>query len=150
MTEMKIRKGTVNDLAALVAFNQAMAMETEGKQLDSETLNKGVITLLQSDTRGYYLVAEKGSEIVGSLMVTYEWSDWRNSDFWWVQSVYVKPAYRRQGIYSALYGEVKSLARTTTGVCGYRLYVEKDNIVAQQTYQKLDMHESHYLMYEGK
>jgi GNAT superfamily N-acetyltransferase len=109
-----------------------------------------VQTLLQSETRGFYLVAEQGSEIVGSLMVTYEWSDWRNSNFWWVQSVYVRPENRRQGIYSALYSEVKSRANTTAGVCGYRLYVEKDNIVAQQTYQKLDMHESHYLMYEGK
>jgi GNAT superfamily N-acetyltransferase len=149
MTDLKIRKGTVNDLAALVAFNQAMAMETEGKQLVSDTLSKGVRTLLESDTRGYYLVAEKGSEIVGSLMVTYEWSDWRNSDFWWVQSVYVKPENRRQGIYSALYTQVKSLAKSTAGVCGYRLYVEKENMVAQQTYQKLDMRESHYLMYEG-
>jgi ribosomal protein S18 acetylase RimI-like enzyme len=150
MTNLTIRRGTIDDLSALVAFNQAMAMETEGKQLQSDILSKGVQTLLQSETRGFYLVAEQGSEIVGSLMVTYEWSDWRNSNFWWVQSVYVRPENRRQGIYSALYSEVKSRANTTAGVCGYRLYVEKDNIVAQQTYQKLDMHESHYLMYEGK
>ena len=149
MSKLMVRKGTLHDLPALVAFNQAMAMETEGKQLLGDTLSKGVRTLLESDTRGFYLVAEDGEEIAGSLMVTYEWSDWRNGDFWWVQSVYVRPENRRQGIYSALYREVKSLAKQTPGVCGYRLYVEKDNLVAQQTYQKLDMHESHYLMFEG-
>lgn len=149
MSKLSIRKGDSSDLASLVAFNQAMAIETEGKQLDTETLTSGVLTLLENNNRGFYLVASQDGEIAGSLMVTYEWSDWRNADFWWIQSVYIKPEYRRQGIYSALYQQVQSLAENTKGVCGYRLYVEKDNLVAQKTYQKLAMHESHYLMYEG-
>ncbi len=146
---MKIRKATLNDAIALVDFNQAMAFETEKKQLDSDILTAGVNQLLNDENKGFYLVAELPSgEIAGSLMVTFEWSDWRNSQFWWIQSVYIRPQNRRQGIYSKLYNNVKALANEEQGVCGFRLYVEKDNITAQKTYQNLGMHESHYDMYE--
>ena len=146
---MKIRKATLNDAIALVDFNQAMAFETEKKQLDSDILTAGVNQLLNDENKGFYLVAELPSgEIAGSLMVTFEWSDWRNSQFWWIQSVYIRPQNRRQGIYSKLYSNVKALANEEQGVCGFRLYVEKDNITAQKTYQNLGMHESHYDMYE--
>lgn len=146
---MKIRKATLNDAIALVDFNQAMAFETEKKQLDSDILSAGVNQLLNDENKGFYLVAELPSgEIAGSLMVTFEWSDWRNSQFWWIQSVYIRPQNRRQGIYSKLYNNVKALANEEQGVCGFRLYVEKDNITAQKTYQNLGMHESHYDMYE--
>ena len=146
---MKIRKATLNDAIALVDFNQAMAFETEKKQLNSDILTAGVNQLLNDENKGFYLVAELPSgEIAGSLMVTFEWSDWRNSQFWWIQSVYIRPQNRRQGIYSKLYSNVKALANEEQGVCGFRLYVEKDNITAQKTYQNLGMHESHYDMYE--
>ena len=146
---MKIRKATLNDAIALVDFNQAMAFETEKKQLDSDILTAGVNQLLNDENKGFYLVAELPSgEIAGSLMVTFEWSDWRNSQFWWIQSVYIRPQNRRQGIYSKLYNNVKALANEEQGICGFRLYVEKDNITAQKTYQNLGMHESHYDMYE--
>ena len=146
---LKIRKATLNDAIALVDFNQAMAFETEKKQLDSDILTAGVNQLLNDENKGFYLVAELPSgEIAGSLMVTFEWSDWRNSQFWWIQSVYIRPQNRRQGIYSKLYNNVKALANEEQGVCGFRLYVEKDNITAQKTYQNLGMHESHYDMYE--
>ena len=146
---MKIRKATLNDAIALVDFNQAMAFETEKKQLDSDILTAGVNQLLNDENKGFYLVAElPNGEIAGSLMVTFEWSDWRNSQFWWIQSVYIRPQNRRQGIYSKLYSNVKALANEEQGVCGFRLYVEKDNITAQKTYQNLGMHESHYDMYE--
>ncbi|MDC0603327.1 GNAT family N-acetyltransferase [Aliiglaciecola sp.] len=146
---MKVRKATLNDAIALVDFNQAMAFETEKKQLDSDILTAGVNQLLNDENKGFYLVAELPSgEIAGSLMVTFEWSDWRNSQFWWIQSVYIRPQNRRQGIYSKLYNNVKALANEEQGVCGFRLYVEKDNITAQKTYQNLGMHESHYDMYE--
>jgi len=145
----QIRRATTQDVAALVAFNQAMALETEGKSLDTATLTNGVSAVLDSDSRGFYLVAEQNSEVIASLMVTYEWSDWRNANFWWVQSVYVKPEHRRRGLYRALYAEVKELAEAATGVCGYRLYVERDNTIAQQTYESLGMAPTDYFMYEA-
>lgn len=147
---MLIRKGTPRDAEALVAFNQAMAQETEGLSLDSDTLSRGVSTLLENPAKGFYLVAEIDGEIAGSLMVTYEWSDWRAADYFWIQSVYIKPEHRRKGIYRALYQEVKALAERQGGAASFRLYVEQENTRAQQTYQSLGMSQSHYLMYEEK
>lgn len=150
MTDITIRKATMDDVDSLVAFNQAMALETEGKKLDQDTLRNGVSGLIAKPEYGYYLVAEQGSRIVAGLLVTYEWSDWRNGLFWWIQSVYVLPDCRRQGLYKALYLEVKRLAEDKPEVCGFRLYVEKENEVAQQTYQNLGMRECDYYMYENK
>ncbi|MBZ4678679.1 MULTISPECIES: GNAT family N-acetyltransferase [Shewanella] len=147
---MLLRKGTPIDTEALVAFNQAMAQETEGLALDSDTLSRGVSTLLENPAKGFYLVAEIDGEIAGSLMVTYEWSDWRAADYFWIQSVYIKPEHRRKGIYRALYQEVKALAERQGGAASFRLYVEQENSRAQQTYQSLGMSQSHYLMYEEK
>ena len=147
---MLIRKATLDDLNAIVEFNQAMAEETEGKKLDSNTITAGVKGLLGNAQRGFYLVAEADGVITGSLMVTYEWSDWRNADFWWIQSVYIVPEYRRKGVYSALYKKVQFLAEAADDVCGYRLYVEKENLAAQSTYEALGMAETHYLMYESQ
>ena len=147
---MLIRKGTPKDTEALVAFNQAMAQETEGLALDSDTLSRGVSTLLENPAKGFYLVAEIGGEIAGSLMVTFEWSDWRAADYYWIQSVYIKPEHRQKGIYRALYHEVKTLAEKQGGAASFRLYVEQENTRAQQTYQSLGMSQSHYLMYEEK
>lgn len=147
---MHIRKASSDDLTAIVEFNQAMAEETEGKQLDFVTITAGVKGLLDNAHRGFYLVAEKDGDIAGSLMVTFEWSDWRNANFWWVQSVYIQPEFRRQGVYSALYHKVQALAESDDTVCGFRLYVEKENINAQKTYRALGMAETHYLMYESE
>ncbi|MFV7760695.1 GNAT family N-acetyltransferase [Shewanella algae] len=147
---MLIRKGTPKDTEALVAFNQAMAQETEGLALDSDTLSRGVSTLLENPAKGFYLVAEIEGEIAGSLMVTFEWSDWRAADYYWIQSVYIKPEHRQKGIYRALYQKVKTLAEKQGGAASFRLYVEQENTRAQQTYQSLGMSQSHYLMYEEK
>ncbi|ABV35471.1 GCN5-related N-acetyltransferase [Shewanella sediminis HAW-EB3] len=147
---MKIRKGQQSDLSALIQFNQAMAMETEELALDSNLLNKGVNTLLSHPEKGFYLVAEADNEIVGSLMVTFEWSDWRAKDYYWIQSVYIRPENRRQGIYGKLYQAVKDIAEENGGAASFRLYVEKENTKAQQTYQALGMEQSYYLMYEEK
>ncbi len=147
---MLIRKGIPKDTEALVAFNQAMAQETEGLALDSDTLSRGVSTLLENPAKGFYLVAEIEGEIAGSLMVTFEWSDWRAADNYWIQSVYIKPEHRQKGIYRALYQEVKTLAEKQGGAASFRLYVEQENTRAQQTYQSLGMSQSHYLMYEEK
>ncbi|WP_144210873.1 GNAT family N-acetyltransferase [Shewanella donghaensis] len=145
---MQIRKGQDTDLAALVAFNQAMALETENIILDNDTLTKGVNTMLNSPEKGFYLVAEIDGEIAGSLMVTLEWSDWRATNYCWIQSVYILPQNRRQGIYAKLYQQVKAMAEEMGGAASFRLYVEHDNLRAQQTYKALGMEQSHYLMFE--
>ncbi|MGS0689857.1 N-acetyltransferase family protein [Shewanella sp. 30m-9] len=147
---MIIRKGQMADLQALVNFNQAMAEETENLVLDATTLTKGVNTLLTSTEKGFYLVAEVDGEIAGSLMVTFEWSDWRAKDYYWIQSVYIRPENRRQGIYGKLYQAVKDIAAENDGAASFRLYVEKENTNAQRTYSALGMEQSYYLMYEEK
>ncbi len=145
---MIIRRAGISDAAALSQFNQNMAYETEGIKLMPEVIDAGVKTMIENPHMGFYLVAEDEDIIVGSLMITTEWSDWRNGLFWWIQSVYILPDYRRQGIYRQLYQQVKTLAETETGVCGYRLYVEHENVRAQETYQSLGMQETHYKLYE--
>lgn len=147
---MNIRLAEARDAAALVEFNQAMAFETEGKRLDAETLRSGVSAVFSDAAKGFYIVAEDVEQIVGGLMVTYEWSDWRNKWFWWIQSVYILPEHRGKHIYSAMYDLVKKLADEKGGVCGFRLYVEKDNTHAQRVYENVGMNESIYLMYEEK
>ncbi|WOT05710.1 GNAT family N-acetyltransferase [Shewanella youngdeokensis] len=147
---MKIRQGQAADLQALVAFNQAMALETENLLLDAEILTKGVNALLTSPAKGFYLVAEVDGEIAGSLMVTFEWSDWRAKNYYWIQSVYIRPENRRQGVYKKLYQTVKDIAAEQGGAASFRLYVEQDNTKAQQTYSNLGMEQSYYLMYEQK
>ena len=145
---MKIRIAVAEDAASLVEFNQAMALETEGKQLDADTLRNGVEAVFADEKKGFYVVAESENTIVGGLMVTYEWSDWRDKWFWWIQSVYLLPNFRGRGIYRRLYEFVKEKASERGDVCGFRLYVERENDSAQKVYEKLGMNSSHYLMYE--
>lgn len=147
--KVSIRVAVEKDAAALVEFNQAMAFETEGKRLDAQILGAGVGAVFQDERKGFYVVAETAAgEIVGGLMITYEWSDWRNKWFWWIQSVYILPDARKRGIYGKLYEFVKARAREKTDVCGFRLYVETENANAQRVYEKQGMNRSHYLMYE--
>lgn len=146
--EIVVRIARAEDAESLVNFNQAMALETEGKTLDSEILKSGVEAVFQDERKGFYVVAESDAKIVGGLMITYEWSDWRNRWFWWIQSVYILPGFRGKQIYSRLYGFVKTKARESKNVCGFRLYVEKENEKAQKVYEKLGMTASQYLMYE--
>ncbi|MDQ3684748.1 MAG: GNAT family N-acetyltransferase [Acidobacteriota bacterium] len=150
--QINLRLAAEHDVDALVSFNRAMARETEAKELAVETLTAGVRNLLRNDQYGFYVVAEASDaagrkEVVGSLMVTYEWSDWRDAVFWWIQSVYVVPEFRRRGIYRRLYEFVKNKA-AEGNVCGFRLYVEQENVAAQRTYERLVMAEAHYKMYE--
>ena len=125
-----------------------MARETEDQALDTETVQAGVAKLFDSPQHGFYLVVESEGAVVGSLMITHEWSDWRDGLWWWIQSVYVVPNFRRQGVFSALYREVTTLARQDNRICGLRLYVEKDNTNAQQVYAHLGMSEAPYRVYE--
>ncbi|WP_240316231.1 GNAT family N-acetyltransferase [Salinibacter ruber] len=143
-----IRRATLDDAETLVRFNEAMAEETEDKTLDPETVRAGVRAVFDTPEQAFYFVAERDGEVVGSLMITTEWSDWRNADFWWIQSVYVRPSARRTGVYAALYREVRRRAREADGVCGLRLYVEQDNAAAQAAYETLGMNEPPYRMYE--
>jgi ribosomal protein S18 acetylase RimI-like enzyme len=147
---MNIRMANFDDAAPLIEFNQAMALETEGRRLDPQTLKSGVEAVFQDAKKGFYVVAESDEKIVGGLMITFEWSDWRGEWFWWIQSVYVLPELRGQGVYRQLYDFVKQKAQTQGGVCGFRLYVERENARAQKVYEKLGMDASHYLMYETK
>jgi len=161
---LSIRQAGVGDRDRIVLFNQAMARETEGRMLDRETLTRGVEAMLGDPARGRYFVAEDeqdapdvaaddidqggaATEIVGQLALTTEWSDWRNGDVWWIQSVYVAKSHRRRGIYRQLHEHVRSMAREA-GVVGLRLYVERDNAAAQSAYGILGMHPSSYVMYE--
>ena len=146
---MSIRAAELADLETIARFNQSMAMETEGKSLASATIRMGVGAVLQDPAKGVYYLAENEDGIIGQMMLTTEWSDWRNADFWWIQSVFVDPAWRGQKVFSALYRHVESLARQEPEVCGLRLYVERDNARAQSTYEALGMHTTNYLVMES-
>ena len=156
---INIRRATPADAGFIAESNIAMALETEGLALDDAVVRSGVGAALADSSLGFYLVAEVDGRIAGQLMVTYEWSDWRNGLWWWIQSVYVRPEYRRQGVYTALHRRVAEMARTVDSaassrqaqgqrVCGLRLYVEQENTTAQQVYRSLDMYPTRYYMYE--
>jgi ribosomal protein S18 acetylase RimI-like enzyme len=144
---MRIRLATPADAGVLIEFNAAMARETEGKDLLPEVIGAGVHSLLANPTAGFYVIAEV-ERVLAALMITKEWSDWRNGSFWWIQSVYVRPEARRQGIYRRLYCHVQEMAAQDPKVCGFRLYVERENRAAQATYGALGMKETRYLVFE--
>lgn len=145
--DLELRTAEPQDVDRIVLFNQAMARETEGRDLDRGVLRSGVETLLSHPERGAYYVAEREGEVVGQLLVTTEWSDWRDAEVWWIQSVYVSREARRAGVYRALHQHVRERARAA-GAAGLRLYVDRDNRPARETYLELGMRESHYVMYE--
>ena len=145
---IRIRDAAPTDIDQLVEFNAVMARETENMALDLATLRAGVAALLAEPQRGFYLVAEDAGSVIGCLMITHEWSDWRNGDWWWLQSVYVRTDHRRRGVFRALYADVEQRARRAGGVIGLRLYVERSNTHAQHTYAALGMHETHYRVWE--
>lgn len=148
MSEVFVRQAEESDCEAIAGFNKAIALETEGKELSEAVVTEGTKRLLGNRDYGFYVVAESGGEIVGSLMVTFEWSEWWNSAFWWLQSVYVKPEYRRGGVFKKLYEYIRREASERDDVCGLRLYVEKDNERAQAVYDRLGMEKTNYLVYE--
>jgi ribosomal protein S18 acetylase RimI-like enzyme len=145
---MQIRPADASDIDVIVAFNCGIARETEQIELLPDVIRAGVRALFENPADGFYVLVEIEAAVVGSLMITTEWSDWRNGVFWWVQSVYVKPDHRRKGIYRAMYKHVKQLAQQDDTVCGFRLYVEQENTRAQQTYAALGMQETPYRIFE--
>jgi ribosomal protein S18 acetylase RimI-like enzyme len=149
MDELRIRRGQARDAATIVAFNAAMAHETEHLALDLERLQRGVVAALSDPAKGFYLVAETAAgRVVGQLMITFEWSDWRNGNFWWIQSVYVATDARGAGVYKRLYEAVRRAADEAGNVCGIRLYVERDNKRAQEVYRRQGMQPTAYEMFE--
>lgn len=147
--DITIRAGALSDLSTIVEFNNAIAVETEHRHLEIPTLTKGVEAVLRDPSKGRYYVAEEAGEIIGQTMFTFEWSDWRNGMFWWIQSVYVRPDKRGAGAFSALYRHVEQLAKQEGGVCGLRLYAEEENHRAQRTYEKLGMVKTGYRVFES-
>ena len=145
---MKITQPGMEDINSLVDFNIKMAKETENKILNKKIVTKGVSEVLTDTTLGYYVIAKNKNTILGSLMITYEWSDWRNGMFWWIQSVYVEKEYRQQGVYKKMYSYIKDKALKDNSCTGIRLYVEQENKIAQSVYTKLEMKETHYKLFE--
>ena len=141
---MKIRTGVPGDLAIIADFNIKLALESENLTLDPKVVTAGVAAVLKDRSRGIYFVAEIDGVIAGQLMITYEWSDWRNGNIWWIQSVYVAEAHRGAGVFKALFRHVEMLARESREVCSLRLYMEKHNERARRAYEKLGMKEMHY------
>jgi GNAT superfamily N-acetyltransferase len=148
MTALTYRSAATADIPSIVGFQIAMARETEELELDPEVVRKGVAAVCDDAARGRYYVAERDNRVVGCLLITYEWSDWRNGSVWWIQSVYVVPEYRRQGLYAGLYAHVKELANADPHVRGIRLYVDRRNARAQSVYGRLGMNGEHYQVFE--
>jgi len=142
------RQATPADISNIVQFQINMARETEDLALDSQVLMRGVRAIFEDPSRGQYYVAEQQGRVVASTLVTYEWSDWRNGMVWWIQSVYVVPEARRQGVYAGLYSYIKGLAEADEQVQGIRLYVDRRNTRAQQVYARLGMNGEHYQVFE--
>jgi len=148
MPEIIYRDAHPSDRDVIVEFQQAMARETEDLALDRDILMSGVETVFHDPTHGRYFIAEIDDRVVGSLLITYEWSDWRSGMVWWIQSVYVRPQNRRQRIYAGLYEHVKEIVESQPHVRGIRLYVDRRNVAAQQVYTRLGMNGEHYQVFE--
>jgi GNAT superfamily N-acetyltransferase len=144
-----VRAAVAADFEFLAHGNAAMALETEHKRLDPAVVDAGVRAALADPAKGRYFIAEHDGQRVGQLMFTYEWSDWRNGMFWWIQSVYVLPTARRSGVFRALFRHVEQLARSDAGVCGIRLYVERENVRAQATYSHCGLEDGGYVVMEA-
>ena len=148
MPEITIRPARPEDAEVIARNNTAMARETEDKHIAREPLKSGVKEAMSNPRRGFYLLAEKAGRVVGQTFITSEWSDWRNADFWWFQSVYVDPAERKTGVFRSLYEHVLKEAQANPKVCGLRLYVYRENRKAQSVYLSLGMDHAHYEMFE--
>lgn len=154
MSGWRIRSAGESDVEVIAAFNMAMALETEGRRLEEPTLRRGVLAVVRDPRRGEYFLAGRGESgesresLVGQLMITREWSDWRCGWFWWIQSVYVLPEARGAGVYRALHEHARAQAHAAGDVCGIRLYVDHDNQPAQRVYRAVGMRQTEYRLYE--
>lgn len=147
-SELIVRLANESDGDAITEFQLAMAMETEGKKLNKDTVERGVHLLFSRKELGFYIVCEYEGQLVASTMITFEWSDWRGGVFYWIQSVYVCPDFRRKGLFREIYNYVKKLVESDQNVIGIRLYVEKENLNAMAAYRNMGMKECDYRMFE--
>ena len=147
-SRITVRPATSGDLPRLVEGNLSLAAESESKSLDGDRVYSGVQEILTDPNKGRYFVALCDGTFAGQTLITFEWSDWRNGRFWWLQSVYVWPDYRRRGVFRALFGHISGLANASNKVCGLRLYVEHENHSARSTYQRLGMVDAGYTILE--
>lgn len=145
---VRIRQARLSDTAVIADYNVRLAWETEKRRLNRARVQRGVRALLRDKAKGIYFVAEEKGVVAGQLLITFEWSDWRNGNFWWIQSVYVAPEFRECGVFRSLYARVHKLAKSHRDVCGLRLYVETENRRAQKAYTRLGMKEAHYKIFE--
>ena len=145
---MIIRNATTDDVSVIAGFQQKMAGETENLSLDETILIKGVTRVFQDPSKGFYLVAMENESIIASMLLTPEWSDWRNSLFLWIQSLYVLPEYRRKGVFRKMYDHVKQLVLDSDAYAGIKLYVDQNNQRAQEVYKQVGMDASHYKLFE--
>jgi GNAT superfamily N-acetyltransferase len=145
---LTIRSAEPSDQAVITQFNLDLAMQTESLALDKDVVQKGVAAILGDQSKGFYTVAESAEEIVGQVMVTYEWSDWRNGNIWWLQSVYVQPRWRGKGVFSALLQHLREAAETRPDVCGIRLYMHETNSQANKVYNQLGFSHTGYQVFE--
>ena len=150
--QLIIRAANLDDADSIITFSAAMALETENRRLDEARLREGTLSLLNAPSYGFFIVTELRDEeqrrLIGQLMITYEWSDWRNAVFWWIQSVYVATPWRRQGVFRRMHDVIVGQAKADPRVCGIRLYVEQDNRTAQTVYQRVGLSRSAYAVYE--
>ncbi|MDD2419065.1 MAG: GNAT family N-acetyltransferase [Bacteroidales bacterium] len=143
-----VRDALKSDLEEILDFQINMAKETESIDLERDVLKIGVSSVLEDSAKAKYFIADNEGEAAGMLMITTEWSDWRNGWVWWIQSVYVKPGYRKMGVYKMLYNHIKKIVGSSDELKGIRLYVDKRNVRAQQVYESLGMTGDHYTTYE--
>jgi len=146
--EIKIRRAAPADAPVIADFNLRLAQETEGLRLDPARVHAGVAALLKDPAKGVYFVAEVNGVVAGQTMITYEWSDWRNGNLWWIQSVYVKQEFRAQGVFRRLFEHLKTLAQEQNDVPALRLYVRTDNARAHRSYERLGMSRTQYEVFE--
>ena len=145
---MVFRKAQKSDYKVIAGFQQKMAWETEHLQLDGDTVQKGVTAVFDDVSKGKYYVIEEDGKVISSLLTTYEWSDWRNSQVLWIQSVFVLPEYRAKGVFKLMYSEIKKIVKNNPNYSGIRLYVDKTNVNAQKVYEKIGMQGEHYGLFE--
>lgn len=145
---MTVRETTLKDIATIIDFQLRMALETENLTLDIATLTRGAHQVFSDPSKGKYYVAEQNGQVIGCLLTTFEWSEWRNGNVLWIQSVYIDETFRGQGVFRKLYTHVQALVNHDPGLKGIRLYADKKNKAAQKVYQKLGMDGGHYMVYE--
>ena len=147
---VNLRTADVHDIDNIAQFNSDMALETEGINLNKKDLRLGDAAVIADSNLGFYLISESEGIMIGQILITKEWSDWRNGSFWWIQSVFVETKYRRMGVYTEMYNMILEMAKKAHNVCGLRLYVDRDNVLAMQVYSHLGMVHSHYDLYEAE